>query len=110
MRKQAVPGGGQGEGGVEEVGPVDEDDRKVCDRTDQEGIGKSITNNCSVIDSVIITYYITCVYHCIATKLYMVYFLQAKSVNYLFTGDSYTCVSCSKHKQKLKQDLTIPGV
>ena len=34
MWKQAVPGGGQGEGGVEEVGPVDEDDRKVDDRTD----------------------------------------------------------------------------
>jgi hypothetical protein len=34
VREKMVPGGTQGEGGVEEVGPVDEDDSQVTTRAD----------------------------------------------------------------------------
>ena len=39
-----VSGGTQGEGGVEEVGPVDEDDSQVTTRADQKGQSEIITS------------------------------------------------------------------
>ena len=44
-----VPCGTQGEGGVEEVGPVDEDDSQVATRENQKGQIQIMTSNWYII-------------------------------------------------------------